>query len=147
MSLDNMFSTINISGSGLGAERLRMEIIANNIANASSTRTPEGGPFRRQDVVFNTVLKEAVGERATKDIQKMAGVKATQIVEDQSELPRLYNPGHPHADAEGFVTMPNVHLPIEMVNLVTATRSYEAGLKVISSFRDMSERAIRVLEG
>ncbi len=146
MSLDSMFSTINISGSGLSAERLRMEVIANNIANASSTRTPEGGPFRRQDVVFHTALKDAMGARGAEDIQQLGGVKTTQIIEDQSEMPRVYNPGHPDADAEGFVTMPNVHLPIEMVNLVTATRSYEAGLKVISSFKSMSEQALRIME-
>ena len=142
MSLDRMFDTINISASDLAAERLRMEIVANNIANASSTRTPEGGPFKRQEVVFATMLKQRMGD--PKNANTLAGVRAVEILEDPSEFPRVYNPGHPDADGNGFVSMPNVHLPIEMVNLVTATRSYEAGIKVVQAFREMSEQSLTI---
>lgn len=144
MSLDKMFETINISATGLSAERLRMELTANNIANASSTRTPEGGPFRRQDVVFSTMLKDQLS--GSRDASNLGGVQVVEIVEDQSELPRIYNPGHPDADGDGFVTYPNVKLPMEMVNLITATRSYEAGIRVVQSFREMAEDTLTLIE-
>lgn len=140
MSLDRMFETINVSGTGLSAERLRMEIVAQNIANASSTRTPTGGPYKRQDLVFQTVLgQQMTGEPP---VRRLGGVRVVEILEDRSEHPQVYNPGHPDADADGFVLMPNVHLPIEMVNLLTATRSYEAGIRAVQTFREMAEQAL-----
>lgn len=146
MSLDRMFGAMNISASGAAAERLRMEVVANNIANASSTRTPEGGPFRRHDVVFATVLREQMNS-GVPEHQRLGGVRVLGIVEDPSELPRVYNPGHPDADQDGMVTMPNVKLPIEMVNLVTATRAYEANLRMMQSFREMAEQSISLIRG
>ena len=149
MGFDTTFNAFNISSSGLTAESLRMETIANNIANASVTRTPEGGPFRRKDVVFETALNQnrqfhsGVANRTS----GLAGVNVVGMVDDQSELPRVYNPGHPDADPDGFVTMPNVNLPMEMVNLITATRAYEANLKAAQSFTDMSQQAIALLKG
>ena len=146
MSLDRMFGAMNISASGAAAERLRMEVVANNIANASSTRTPEGGPFRRHDVVFSTVLREHM-DSGVPEHERLGGVRVLGIVEDPSELPRVYNPGHPDADPDGMVTMPNVKLPIEMVNLVTATRAYEANLRMMQSFREMAEQSISLIRG
>jgi flagellar basal-body rod protein FlgC len=144
MSLDRMFGAINISASGASAERLRMEVVANNIANASSTRTPQGGPYRRYDVVFAAVLNQRL-EGRTPEQEKLGGVRVLGMVEDRSELPRVYQPGHPDADADGMVTMPNVKLPIEMVNLVTATRAHEANLRMIQTFRDMAEQSISLI--
>ncbi len=143
MSFDSSMGALNISASGLSAERLRMEVVANNIANASVTRTADGGPFRRQDVIFETVLLET----ETNGASRFGGVRSAGIVSDQSELPRVRNPGHPHADSEGFVTMPNVNLPIEMVNLITATRAYEANLKVAQSFVEFNQQALSLLRG
>jgi flagellar basal-body rod protein FlgC len=128
----------------MSAERFRMEVIANNIANANSTRSANGGPFRRQDVVFEEVLGAATRPDGT---PPLAGVQAVELVEDQSELPRVYMPGHPDADAEGFVRMPNVQLPIEMVNLLTASRAYEANLRAAQTFRQMNEQALALLRG
>src|SRR5271156_678632 len=116
MGFEDLFGATNISSSGLSAERLRMEVIANNIANANSTRTPNGGPFRRQDVVFASVLGQRM--RASSDGSHLGGVQVAEVVDDMSELPRVYNPGHPDADSTGYVTMPNVQLPMEMVNLI-----------------------------
>lgn len=148
MGFDTALGTLNISASGMTAERLRMEIVANNIANASATRTQEGGPFRRKDVVFETVLNGAgTMNGGSQDAQKLGGVRAAEIVDDQSELPRVFNPGHPDADADGFVTMPNVNLPIEMVNLITATRAYEANLRAAQSFLEMSQQALSLVRG
>lgn len=146
MFLDHLLSAGGISGSGMKAERLRMEIIANNIANANSTRTPEGGPFRRKEVVFEAVLRNAQ-EKMFDPVRgrNLGGVKVIDVVDDLTEMPRIYNPGHPDADAEGFVTMPNVNLPIEMVNLVTATRAYEANLKAAQTMTEMAEQSFNLL--
>ena len=141
MTFDDMLGAMGISASGLSAERFRMEVVANNIANAFSTRSVEGGPFRRQDVAFAAVLNERVRAAGRKETRP-GGVEVLGTVEDLSEFPRVYNPGHPDADAEGFVTMPNVHLPIEMVNLITASRAYEANLRVLQAFRQAAEQAL-----
>ena len=142
MPFNDLFGASAISGSGMSAERLRMEVVANNIANANSTRSANGGPYRRQDVVFAEVLGAARGPHGTPDLR---GVAAVERVEDPSELPRIHIPGHPDADAEGFVRMPNVQLPIEMVNLLTAARAYEANLRAAQTFRQMNEQALTLL--
>jgi flagellar basal-body rod protein FlgC len=141
MRFDNILSGFNISSSGASAERFRMEVVANNIANAYSTRTPGGGPFRRQDVVFAAVLDDSLNKQLP-GLQNLGGVRVEAVVEDTSELQRVYQPGHPDADAEGFVLFPNVQLPIEMVNLITATRAYEANIKVTQALKLMVEQAI-----
>jgi flagellar basal-body rod protein FlgC len=143
MGFEEILSATNISASGLSAERLRMEVIANNIANAFSTRTAQGGPFRRQDVVFASVLNRHLG--GARGAQHLGGVRAVEVVDDLGELPRVYNPGHPDADRNGLVTMPNVQLPSEMVNLMTANRAYEANLKVLQAFRQQAEQALLLL--
>jgi flagellar basal-body rod protein FlgC len=143
MPFGNLFQASAISGTGMSAERFRMETIANNIANANSTKSANGGPYRRQDVVFAEVLGGAAGD----GMPILGGVQAVDLVEDQSELPRIYMPGHPDADAEGMVTMPNVNLPIEMVNLLTASRAYEANLRAAQTFRTMNEQALILIRG
>jgi flagellar basal-body rod protein FlgC len=143
MPFNDLFAANAISATGMSAERLRMEVIANNIANANSTRSANGGPFRRQDVVFAEVL----GGIRPDGAPDLLGVQAVELVEDPSELPRVYMPGHPDADAEGFVQMPNVQLPIEMVNLLTAARSYEANLRAAQTFRTMNQQALALLRG
>lgn len=144
MSFDNLLIANNISASGLSAERLRMEVVAGNIANAFSTRSPNGGPFRRQDVLFEAVLGNRLGSRGGPQ-QPLLGVHVVGVQDDQSELPRVYIPGHPDADADGLVQMPNVSLPIEMVNLMTASRAYEANLKVLQAVRKQMEQTIALL--
>jgi flagellar basal-body rod protein FlgC len=142
MSFGQLFRTAAISASGLQAERQRMEVTANNIANAFSTRTAEGGPFRRQDVVFAAVLND-VGEGRT----DLGGVRLEEIVNDPSPFHVVFMPGHPDADAQGNVRFPNVKLPLEMVNLVTASRAYEANVRAAQSFVQMSQQALTILRG
>ncbi len=132
----------DINASGLSAERLRMEVIGNNIANASTTRSPEGGPYRRREVIFSAALDDALDGSTGSG---MRGVEVVGVQPDASELPRVYQPGHPDADDEGFVTMPNVSLANEMVDLITANRGYEANLKVLRSYRDMVQQALSLL--
>lgn len=144
MAFNDLFSVANVSASGLSAERFRMEVVANNIANANSTRSLEGGPFRRQDVLFAAVLDEKLRPGEAPE-QRLGGVRVLGVVDDNSEFPRVYNPGHPDADVDGFVTMPNVQLPTEMVNLITANRAYEANLKVLQAFRQQAELALLLI--
>jgi flagellar basal-body rod protein FlgC len=144
MPFNNLFAANNISASGLSAERFRMEVIANNLANLNSTRSANGGAFRRQDVVFEAVLGDSVNRLSGANL---GGVQVVDLVDDQSPLPRVYLPGHPDADNEGYVTLPNVQLPVEMVNLLTATRAYEANLKAAQTFRQINEQALTLLRG
>lgn len=142
MPFSTLFTAQAISGTGLSAERFRMEVIANNIANANSTKSANGGPFRRQEVVFAEVLGKAIdGGRPT-----LGGVEAVDVVEDtQTPMNRVLMPGHPEADPDGMVTMPNVNLPMEMTNLLTASRAYEANLRAAQMFRTMNEQALTIL--
>lgn len=143
--LTNSMSAADVSASGLAAERLRMEIAANNIANARSTRSLEGGPYRRQQVLFAAEVDRQVGANPNQQ-SSLGGVRVASVVADESPLPQVYHPGHPDADENGMVTMPNVKLPHEMVDLVTASRAYEANLKALQSYRQMNEQSLSLLQ-
>lgn len=137
----NSVSIFDITASGLSAEQTRMEVIANNIANANATRDANGEPYRRQQVVFSTAYDQALSSSN----QDVAGVEVAGIQPDSSEFLRVYNPGHPDADEDGFLMLPNVHLSKELVDLVTASRGYEANLKVMRSFQSMANSALELL--
>ncbi|WP_020468458.1 flagellar basal body rod protein FlgC [Zavarzinella formosa] len=144
MAVNKLFTAGAISSTGMSAERLRMEVIANNIANANSTKSANGGTFRRQEVVFAAVMDRFAGKEHPTS-SGLQGVEVVEIVEDQSELPKLYMPAHPDADTNGYVTMPNVSLPVEMVNLMTASRAYEANVKAAQTFRQLGDQALAIL--
>lgn len=146
MGLQQIFSVTDVSASGMAAERLRMEVIANNLANAYTTRTPEGGPYRRRQVLFTPELKTQLTIGQT-DKLALGGVRVVGIETDPSDLPKTYQPGHPDADVEGYVTMPNVRPANEMVDLITATRAYEANLRSLRTFREMVEQTLAILQG
>ena len=139
--MPDAISVFDITASGLAAERTRMEVIANNIANANATRDVGGEPYRRREVLFSTAYQDAV-HGADKH---MSGVDVAGVRPDMSPFPQVYQPGHPDADEQGFVLLPNVHLSKELVDLVTASRGYEANLKVMRSFQDMANSAIELL--
>lgn len=142
-----LFAAADISASGLAAERLRLEVVANNIANAFSTRSPNGGPYRRQDVVFAAVLDQrtrGAGKRAG-GLSQPGGVQIVGIKDDMSDFHKIHNPGHPDADSKGYVSMPNVDLPVEMVNMITASRAYEANLRAMQFFRQMTEQSYSLI--
>jgi flagellar basal-body rod protein FlgC len=146
VGFDDVLGVTNISASGMSAERLRMEVVANNIANASSTRTPDGGPFRRQDLVFQAVMADA--RRAGDDgAPRLGGVQVVDTVDDPSEPVNVYEPGHPDADKDGMVKYPNVRLPVEMTNLVTASRAYEANVRVAQAVKQMMEQSLTLIRG
>lgn len=146
---NGLFHALDISGSGMSAERYRMEVVANNIANAQTTRDKEnidGSAYRRKQVIFETELESAMsGGRFSGRKHVLGGVRVVGTVADMSVLEKIKDENHPHADADGYVSLPNVSLPNEMVDLVTATRVYEANLKAIQSFKQMVEQSLQVL--
>lgn len=146
MAFGQILSGMEISASGLTGERLRMEIAANNIANIDSTMTPEGGPYQRKQVTFAAAMENAMWGGAN-SVGELHGVEVVGITEDTTPGPSVHNPSHPHADANGYVRMPNVNISHEMVDLVTASRAYEANLKSLETFRQMAEQALSLLRG
>jgi flagellar basal-body rod protein FlgC len=136
----NLFSTADISASGMSAERMRMETVANNIANANSTRSPDGAPYRRKQLVFSELVGNIYDSNSG-----LHGVKVEGTETDDSPFPEIYSPGHPDADENGIVQLSNVQIPNEMVDLITASRSYEANLKALTSFKEMIEQTLTLL--
>ncbi|ONI37733.1 flagellar basal body rod protein FlgC [Candidatus Epulonipiscium fishelsonii] len=145
----SFFDGMNIAATGLTAQRQRLDIISQNLANVETTRTPEGGPYQRKvvtfeqmnpDVNFNTILNDTMG--ATQ--QGVKGVRVASILEDTSPFPVIYDPGHPDANADGYVTMPNVNSVDEMVNMISASRSYEANVTVFNNMKAMIAKALEL---
>lgn len=142
--------SINISASALTAEKLRMDIISKNIANANTTRTANGTPYRRQVVVFEGAGNNVPFSQYLSDASKTmigSGVKVKGIVEDKSPFKLVYEPGNPDADENGYVKMPNVDVMTEMVNMITASRAYEANVTAINSAKSMAMKALEIGRG
>lgn len=130
-----------ISASALAAQRARMNVIAENLANADTTRTPEGGPYRRRKIVFET---QGGDFPSLLDVDAGRGVRAVGVVDAQTPFRRVYQPGHPDADPDGYVTLPNVNPVMEMVDLMAATRAYEANVTAIQALKSMMQKALEL---
>lgn len=147
-----LFSPLQISASALTAERLRMDVIANNIANANTTRTEKGGPYRRQMVVlgsrgsFTQVLSQAMGKVPGLSGQAVGGqgVRVLQVLDDDRPFKVRFDPTHPDADEEGYVHLPNVETVTEMVDLISASRAYEANVTALNAFKAMVSTALQI---
>jgi flagellar basal-body rod protein FlgC len=137
--MSNLLSAINASASALDAQRARMEVAVSNLANAESTRGPDGQPYRRREVVLETQTFEGAMQAGT---VQAAGVRVADVVEDTSAFRRRYEPSNPDADADGFVAMPNVDVPEEMVDMLGAARAYQANLTAIGLIRDTVQKAL-----
>lgn len=143
-------SSFDISASGMSAQRMRMDIAAENIANIDSTRTEGGGAYRRKNIVFESYgvgsFQEAMRSamKGNGFSSRNAGVRVAGIVEDDREMKQVYNPNHPDADENGFVTMPNVDLLKETVDSMSATRSYEANVTALNAMKLMAQRALDI---
>ncbi len=141
-----MFRAIDVSASGLTAERLRMDVISNNIANVNTTRTEDGGPFRRQLCIFQA--RKPFARWPLMDRKKPQqigyGVRVAAIMADQAPFKLVYDPNHPDCDKDGYVRMPNVNIVHEMVDMITATRAYEANVTCINSAKDMFNSALGI---
>ncbi|MBC7187191.1 MAG: flagellar basal body rod protein FlgC [Calditrichaeota bacterium] len=165
MGIERLFTVLNVAASGLTAQRQQMEVTASNIANAETLETPEGGPYRRRDVVFRQTAVEKfstlvqreltrlgpLGERIMAARERLSGlrsspaaVEAREVVDNDDQGQLVYDPGHPLADAEGYVRKPNVNMIKEMLSLMTATRAYEANLSVVQSTKTMAKKALEI---
>lgn len=152
--MSGFYGAIEISASGLSAERLAMDVIANNIANANTTHTPQGGPFKRQLVIFaqkpDTSASGGIDD-AVPDFsfgsndQGQNGVEALGIVQDNSPDRLVFDPGNPDADARGYVHYPNISVVKEMVDLMAASRAYEANVTAIQEVRNMNKNVLGLL--
>jgi flagellar basal-body rod protein FlgC len=140
-----MFGAIDSAASGLTAERLRMDVISNNIANVNTTRTADGGPYRRQLVVYEPRSgADSFAAVLSNQLEQGNGVRVTGIIKDQSPFRLVYDPSHPDANRNGYVEMPNVNVVTEMVDMITASRSYEANVTVINSAKSMALKALDI---
>jgi flagellar basal-body rod protein FlgC len=134
-----------ISASGLDAQKTRLNTIASNLANVSSTRTEEGGPYRRRDVVFKSVpVQETFQAAMDSSLENNQGVEVSETVLDHRPFKRVYEPQHPDADPDGFVSYPNVNPAEEMVNMLSALRSYEANVTAMNATKSMAMKALEI---
>jgi flagellar basal-body rod protein FlgC len=139
----SLFTAISISASGMEAQRSRAEVITENLANADTTRTPEGGPYRRKDAIFTTAQAGAsFADALSYASGQNDGVAVSEINIDSRDPERRYLPGHPDADAQGYVAFPRVNPAEEMVDLLSASRGYQANVAAISAVKDMIARSI-----
>jgi flagellar basal-body rod protein FlgC len=136
----NLLSGIDITAGALNAQKTRLDVVAQNIANAQTTRTPNGGPYQRQVVSFESALvRQSRGGGAA-----LQSVRIGNITSDKTPGQQVHNPQHPDANPEGLVTMPNVNLSYEMVDLITASRAYEANLSVAKNARSIAMKALEI---
>jgi len=137
----NFFTALQISASGLAAQRTRVDVATSNLANAQSTRGPDGTPYKRLDPVLEAVPFERTLEAAGAEA---AGVQVAAVVADEGPGRKVFNPGHPDADGDGYVTLPDVDPIHEVVNLVSAARSYEANATAVETLKTMAQRALEI---
>lgn len=142
------FTSLDIGASALSAQRLRMDTISQNIANANTTRTEKGTPYRRREVIFEEMgslprFSDYLAENS-KNAYIGSGVRVARIVEDQTPFKKIYDPGHPDANSEGYVEMPNVDVITEMVNMISATRAYEANVTSINTTKSIAMKALEI---
>jgi flagellar basal-body rod protein FlgC len=140
--MSTLSSALSASASALDAERMRIEVAVSNMANAESTRGADGQPYRRRDVVLATEPENSFDAALNKS--GALGVRVAGVVEDTSAFRRRYDPSHPDADESGFVAMPNVDAPEEMVDMLSAARAYQANLTAIGLIRDMVQKALEL---
>ena len=142
----NFFDALQTSSSGLSAQRVRMNVISSNLANANTTRTPEGGPYKRKDVIF---AAQPQGESFKSMLQSRMNsaqcqVQVAGVINDARPPQMKFDPSHPDANEEGFVATPNINVIEEMVNMISATRSYEAGVSAINASKKMALKALEI---
>ena len=143
----SVFNSMRINASGLTLERLKLDTISSNIANVNTTRTEDGGPYLRKEVVFEEMIERAHSRISGKVEKKTAGVKVTEVYEDPENTRRVFDPEHVDADEEGYVMMPNVNLLDEMVRLIEAQRSFEANATALKASKAMLNKALTISKG
>ena len=143
----SLFSILSVSASGMAAQRTRAELLVENLANAETTRTPEGGPYQRKDAVFTTKPVESPFSSIFSTLTELAasGVEVEEIIVDTREPERRYLPGHPDADADGYVAFPRINPAEDMVDLMSSARGYHANVAAMTAIKDMIQRSIDLL--
>jgi flagellar basal-body rod protein FlgC len=141
----SLFTSLSVSASGMSAQRTRAELLVENLANAETTRTPEGGPYRRKDVVFSTESQSSPFSAVFQTQMDANGVAASDVIEDTSEPDRRYLPGHPDADKNGYVAFPKINPAEDMVDLMGASRGFQANIAAMTAVKDMINRSIDLL--
>jgi flagellar basal-body rod protein FlgC len=141
----SLFSVLSIGASGMQAQRTRAEMLVENLANSETTRTPEGGPYRRKDVVFETSEIASPFASVFRTQLQGEGVQVSEVLTDTADPEKRYMPGHPDADPDGYVAFPNVKPAEDMVDLMGAARSYEANVAAIGAVKDMIQKSIDLL--
>jgi flagellar basal-body rod protein FlgC len=143
----SLFSALSVGASGMAAQRARAELLVENLANAETTRTPEGGPYRRKDAVFeSTPVGLPFSSMFGQEMEAANGVTIASVVTDSSDPEKRYMPGHPDADAKGYVAFPRVNPVEDMVDLMGAARGYEANVAAIGAVKDMIQHSIELLK-
>lgn len=142
----SFYNSMNISASGLTAERLRMDIISQNIANVDTTRSAEGGPYKRKVVLFEEIQQPFISyfNESMGNTKLKGGIRVTQVIEDNSKGNTVYDPTHPDADADGYVTKPNVNIVTEMVDMISASRAYEANITSMNITKSMLSKTLEI---
>lgn len=133
MQVDNIFGPVDIAISGLRAQQKQIDVISSNVSNARTTDAGKGEPYRRREALFRT------------EDEEITGVSLDRIVTDQSDFYKVFDPSHPNADESGYVAMPNVNLPTEMINLTIATRAYQANAAILRRYQQMVETTLELL--
>src|SRR5260370_33796565 len=141
----SLFSSISVSASGMAAQRTRAELLVENLANAETTRTPDGGPYRRKDVVFQADPQSSAFSSVFQSEFQSTGVVASDVVTDTRDPDKRYMPGHPDADASGYVAFPRINPAEDMVDLMGASRGYDANIAAMSAVKDMIHKSIDLL--
>ncbi|MCK5680503.1 flagellar basal body rod protein FlgC [bacterium] len=146
----NFETMMGISAGGMSAQRFRLNVIASNLANQNTTRTPEGGPYMRRDVVFQATLAKltdrSTGTQVSSGEDTPMSVKVVKVITDPKPPVMKYQPGHPDANQDGYVAYPNVNTFEEMVNMLSATRSYEANATIMKNAKEMADKTIDLLK-
>ncbi len=142
----SLFSAISVSASGMAAQRTRAELLVENLANAETTRTPDGGPYKRKDVVFQSDPQSSAFSSVFQTELQATGVAASDVVEDTREPDRRYMPGHPDADASGYVAFPRINPAEDMVDLMGASRGFDANVAAMTAVKDMINKSIDLLK-
>jgi flagellar basal-body rod protein FlgC len=143
----SLFSALSVGASGMAAQRARAELLVENLANAETTRTPEGGPYRRKDAVFqSTSVDSPFSSVFGQEMEGGNGVTVASVVTDMRDPEKRYMPGHPDADSSGFVAFPRINPAEDTVDLIGAARSYEANVAAIGAVKDMIQRSIDLLK-
>jgi flagellar basal-body rod protein FlgC len=143
----SLMTAIEVSSSGLSAQRRRLEVLVSNLANANTTQPAGKEPFRRKDVVFSSAAPtQSFGSSMDDAMSSICGVEVSGVVTDRLDPIKRYEPGHPHADKDGYVLYPNINAMEEMVNVLSAARSYEANLQALNTAKDMIQKTLEIIK-